>query len=1154
MTITARLRRGTAIALASLFALVGVVALGPTAQAASQELALDELAWKYLDDDTDPSPEDPHAWAAPDFDDSSWPEATGSFGALRGELGELNGGFTPDNLLTQYQAGTETNVPAFFFRSTLDVSASVLDEFTTFQAEFLYDDAISVYVNGTYVGGGHDSELMALDNPNRTHGGSNHSEPNPVTVRIPAELLVAGENTVAVRLHNGRPNSSDVYFEAVRAIMSDDVDLASVEWRYLDDNTDPSPEDPHAWAAEDFDDSSWPTASGSFGAKDGELAELSGGFMPQNLLKQYKEGSDENAETFFFRGDVHVPEGFGQDAVSIVGRFHYDDAISVFVNGTYAGGGHDAELMGQENPNLSYGGSNAGAPILSEIHIDPDLLRTGDNTIAVRLHNGRDSSSDVYFDGVSLEVNTEAPEGVINEVLLGGATPLDRGFVWYSSSLGADTRLQLARTADLEDGSFAEDDETLEPEDNGTSEVPFYDYNQVSVEGLEADTSYSWRVGNDEEGWTETYEFATQTDEDFEFLFVGDPQIGSSGNAERDGEGWANTLGVATDMFPDIELLVSAGDQVETASNENEYRQLLAPEQMKELTFVPTIGNHDVAAQRTYDQHFLLPNYDQDTTRDHWYGYGDVQFIHINTDWRDDYDVHRAWLEDVLAKGGDYKYKVVVLHRSLFSTANHSQTSTTESLRRYFANLFSELDIDLVLAGHDHSYTRTHLMDGTTPTTEGVQAEQAPGEGEVQHVTFNSSSGSKYYDITEGADPTAGEQDEYYDYVSVTQQLRTPTFGHVAVDQCSITVTNYRADTREVTDSVRLDLSDEATLTIPGDETIGVADVEGFDPEAGVEIEQCPGAGYGVEVSGEVLPEVGEYELGYQLVDADGAPVGEPQTRTITVAQAAVEIVAEADAVRFVGDEASLTGTADVADGAEVTGEVLVDEEWVEFATSTVVDGRFELSLTGVDEAGEHRLRATIGEDSSEPVAFERMARTAHGAVGYKVVGETTNAWGTVAGPATVRTEVRIGDRWVRSQSRDVEAGFFAIPLTYGAGSAGSYEWRIVVEHENGLRETSGSWTLHRVAKPTAAHASTRRASQRTNVWGTVTPDARVWTEVRIGDRWVRSQQAAADADGGYVIELTYGLGKAGSYAWRVGTELPDGTSAYSNAFTLTRR
>ena len=83
------LKNGIKSAAAIFFVLAFVFALTVCASAESVErsIAGRNTVWKYLDDGTDPSDglSDVAAWAAPDFDDSAWKSARGSFGSLDGE-------------------------------------------------------------------------------------------------------------------------------------------------------------------------------------------------------------------------------------------------------------------------------------------------------------------------------------------------------------------------------------------------------------------------------------------------------------------------------------------------------------------------------------------------------------------------------------------------------------------------------------------------------------------------------------------------------------------------------------------------------------------------------------------------------------------------------------------------------------------------------------------------------------------------------------------------------------------------------------------------------------------------------------------------------------------------------------------------------------
>ena len=85
-------------------------------------------------------------------------------------------------------------------------------------------------------------------------------------------------------------------------------------WKYLDDNTDPAAGGAlNAWTLGTFDDSAWKEAAGKFGAKRGELADVSG-YMPTVLLNQYYEENKDHmyAGTIYRQGRCNGNPGQGR--------------------------------------------------------------------------------------------------------------------------------------------------------------------------------------------------------------------------------------------------------------------------------------------------------------------------------------------------------------------------------------------------------------------------------------------------------------------------------------------------------------------------------------------------------------------------------------------------------------------------------------------------------------------------------------------------------------------------------------------------------------------------------------------------------------------------------------------------------------------------
>ncbi len=203
-----------------------------------------------------------------------------------------------------------------------------------------------------------------------------------------------------------------------------------------------------------------------------------------------------------------------------------------------------------------------------------------------------------------------AESTTLTGVVLGvGANESQRIVTWYSS---ADTaqKIQLAPTAEIVNGEFPASADHLRRRRRGEHRHTAASTGTPRSRNLQENTAYSYRVGA-EGNWSPTYAFKTQDFEgDFDFLFFGDPQIGSSGDVAKDQAGWADTLKVAIAANPNAELLVSGGDQVETANTEAQWNAFLAPDKLRQYPWVATIGNHDVGG-KAYEQHHFTPNTDR---------------------------------------------------------------------------------------------------------------------------------------------------------------------------------------------------------------------------------------------------------------------------------------------------------------------------------------------------------------------------------------------------------------------------------------------------------------------------------------------------------------------------------------------------------------
>ena len=620
--------------------------------------------------------------------------------------------------------------------------------------------------------------------------------------------------------------------------------------KYLDDNTDPAAVaegetyNKTSWTAIDFDDTNWngSTAGETFGAKNQALGGIGGPnkVTPTVLLTQKYDGTND-IPTYFFRTEFEVDTtkfASWEDAV-LKGTAYYDDGAIVYLNGekvgVFAGANDGATLEENTETNLYYGGLNEGSTDVAEaaFSVDAEKLVNGKNVLAVEVHQAKPTSSDIYYALASLTIEESEP-AVIEPVevtqksvsLTVGADETSRNINWYANTETAGTVQYAVKSGEEFPADYKEVTATV----SSTNDSGFYS-NKATMDGLSYNTEYVYRLVNGETV-SEMYTFKTTGENNFNFLLVGDPQIGASRNVTNDAANWRNTLSTAFSKFPESAFLLSAGDQVNTASSEEEYTGYLESDVLKSLTTATVIGNHD-SGSNAYSQHFNNPNVTASGAStagsDYWFVYNNVLVMSINSNWsRDSVAQHQAFMKEAIEANPDVDWKVVTFHHSIYSAASHAVDSDILSRRSVYVPVFTALDIDAVLMGHDHVYVRSYMMDTFDAVMEsekyidedndGVPESVTNPEDEILYVTVNSASGSKYYNLHSTADTS---------YSAVKNQERTPNFSNVEVTENSFKVTTYRTTDLTVVDEFTIYRETETTKTVEAENK-----TKGFENES----------------------------------------------------------------------------------------------------------------------------------------------------------------------------------------------------------------------------------------------------------------------------------------------------------------------------------
>lgn len=431
-----------------------------------------------------------------------------------------------------------------------------------------------------------------------------------------------------------------------------------------------------------------------------------------------------------------------------------------------------------------------------------------------------------------------------------GSNATELNFAWYTPKQTNDDhsnanvpKLIIGEGRNMKNAKVYEAEQTAvkdEQDNNGET----YNSNKVTATGLKENKTYYYSYDNGN-GYTKPAEYTTKSTNNFSFAFVGDPQIGSSNElkgkdtkefydaqsnaVKSDAFNWSSTLNAALEKTDDqLSFVVSAGDQIQTtkkklpnkdaSKSEIEYTGYLSPEALKSLPVATTVGNHD-ADNANYTYHFNRTNASELGSNkvvggDYYFKYGNALFIMLNTQ---DTNVaeHKQFIEQTVAANKDCKWRIVTLHQDIYGSAEHSNEPEITNLRYQLTPIFEQNDIDAVLTGHDHAYSRSKMLLGGTKANDytdekdqkyltylksimdekAIETVKKQGSSVINpegvlYMTAGSSSGSKYYDLVP----------RQQTYIAHRWQEDVPTYSVVDITENSLTINTYRTDNDEKID------------------------------------------------------------------------------------------------------------------------------------------------------------------------------------------------------------------------------------------------------------------------------------------------------------------------------------------------------------------
>ncbi len=167
--------------------------LGDACDNGDSDIISASALWKYLDDGSDQST----AWQANAFDDSSWSQGAAEFGYGDGD----------ETTIVSYGPDANNKYTTTYYRHAFTVSSP--DDVGQMQLQYKRDDGAAIYVNGTLI---HTDNMPGTFDYSTFALGNASGENDWQAITLDPSSLVAGNNVVAVEIHQSSLTSSDTTF------------------------------------------------------------------------------------------------------------------------------------------------------------------------------------------------------------------------------------------------------------------------------------------------------------------------------------------------------------------------------------------------------------------------------------------------------------------------------------------------------------------------------------------------------------------------------------------------------------------------------------------------------------------------------------------------------------------------------------------------------------------------------------------------------------------------------------------------------------------------------------------------------------------------------------------------------------------------------
>jgi len=466
------------------------------------------------------------------------------------------------------------------------------------------------------------------------------------------------------------------------------------EWKYYDEEAEPLDDGMWEWIDTTYNDNMWSCGIGQLGYGESDQATT----------------LNSNSLTCYFRKNFEISNTSLYSHLDL--NLLYDDGAVVYLNG------NEIWSVNMPSPPFTYNtfASSASSDNSRAYNFRVNDLVKGSNTIAIEVHQRSINSSDISFDFELIGIPLDLIRVRRGPYLQQGAK--NRAIVKWRTDKPTSSKLEYGVNINDLNMSSTDAHDTTDHE--------------IVLVGLQPNTKYYYQIGNGSDTLIFSNVdlfFLTAPENDSKTLIrawvLGDAGTGNNNQRSVRDAYYDYVQNETTDM------ILFLGDNAYNDGKDDEYQyslfQNMYEDKLKNTFCWSTLGNHDGHSADSQSQTgpyfdiFTLPGGGEcgglasGTEAYYSFDYGNVHFIVL-----DSYDSDRSvgstmynWCQNDIQDATE-DWIVAFWHHPPYSKGSHDSDSSSYliQMRQNFLPMLESNGIDLVLAGHSHSYERSYFING----------------------------------------------------------------------------------------------------------------------------------------------------------------------------------------------------------------------------------------------------------------------------------------------------------------------------------------------------------------------------------------------------------------------------------------------------------